>query len=494
MISNPSPQQLAVKDALLNTNYSIFVNSTAGSGKTTTLVWLLSFITNKSVLCCAFNKEIKDELEARCKKFNNVKVSTLHALGYGMMKKQFGCGDPNPTKYRKIFIDMQSKWDVPTDDRDFTSRITDLIDLLRLFVFKTKEDAINIAKTYNISNDFNEVKIAIEVIEVGRKITKDIDYTDMVYLPVYHNLAAGYQYDYLVLDESQDLNKCQREFVFRFLKTGGRSICFGDKFQCIYSFAGADINSFNILKNRPNTKALSLSVTYRCPISVVNYIRREGINDEIESHDKSIQGRINFKAEINDIKPGDIVICRNNMPIAKLCIQFLEEGKKAFIRGKDIGANLIRLIEKTRKSSMVDANNWLKEDLAKLKQKMMRKYRLPESDILEMPEYDLYKDKISTISALTFGCKSVSDAIMKIRNIFQDKTNEGIILSTVHKAKGLEYDNVFIVCDWLMPSKHAKTDMEKIEERNIQFVAYSRCKKTLNFIPRAEFDPYKKNG
>lgn len=489
MKNEPSQEQLAVKDALINTLYNIFINATAGSGKTTTLVWLLSFLTNKSVLCCAFNKDIKEELEERCKIYPNVKVSTLHGLGYGILKKEYGCGAPNNSKYRKIFLDMSPKWDLP-DDKEFGGRVLQLIDLLRLTYVKTLQEAIDTAKFYNISNVDNEVNIALEVIETGRAIVTDIDFTDMIYLPVYYNLAPRTRYPVICIDEIQDLNKLQRTFIFKYLAPGGRMIMVGDRFQCIYSFAGADVKSFNLLQNMPNTKVFPLSVTYRCPKAVVRYLGK--YNNEIRAWDKSPEGVINQDAAIEDVRSGDAILCRNGMPLAKLCMQFLSQGVKAYIRGRDIGENLIRLLEKTKKASTIDAIKWLSEDLEKMKAKLIRAHRLPAEDIEEMPEYMSMSDKIDTIKAITYGCMSVGDAVMKIKRIFADDKREGIMLSTIHKSKGLEFDNVFIVCDWMMPSKYAKTPTEKEQENNIQFVAYSRVKKTLNFIPKETFDPYKK--
>ena len=64
-----------------------------------------------------------------------------------------------------------------------------------------------------------------------------------------------------------------------------------------------------------------------------------------------------------------------------------------------------------------------------------------------------------------------------------------IYLSTVHRAKGLECNNVFILCPSLMPSKLARAEWEIESEKNIVYVAWSRAKNTLNFISEQEFPP-----
>ena len=82
-----------------------------------------------------------------------------------------------------------------------------------------------------------------------------------------------------------------------------------------------------------------------------------------------------------------------------------------------------------------------------------------------------------------------NELINKINIIFTDDENDGICLSTIHKAKGLEADNVYILCESLMPSKHAKKEWEKISENNLKYVAVTRAKKTLNFICEKQFSP-----
>ena len=71
--------------------------------------------------------------------------------------------------------------------------------------------------------------------------------------------------------------------------------------------------------------------------------------------------------------------------------------------------------------------------------------------------------------------------ISKIDALFSDSTS-GIVLSTVHKAKGLEADTVHILNPELMPSRWAKKEWEREQESNLIYVAYTRAKQKLSFI------------
>ena len=83
--------------------------------------------------------------------------------------------------------------------------------------------------------------------------------------------------------------------------------------------------------------------------------------------------------------------------------------------------------------------------------------------------------------------------INKINAIFSDNAeNGGIILSTIHKSKGLEADRVFIIHSELMPSKFAKKAWERTQEKNLIYVAYTRAKSVLGFV--SDFNAYEKGS
>ena len=79
----------------------------------------------------------------------------------------------------------------------------------------------------------------------------------------------------------------------------------------------------------------------------------------------------------------------------------------------------------------------------------------------------------------------------RIDEIFPSRSKKGgISLSTVHKAKGLEADNVYIICESLMPSQSAKKEWEIKQEYNLMYVAYTRAKNKLGFVDESDFDGF----
>lgn len=56
------------------------------------------------------------------------------------------------------------------------------------------------------------------------------------------------------------------------------------------------------------------------------------------------------------------------------------------------------------------------------------------------------------------------------------------MLSTIHKAKGLEAERVFILKPDLMPHPKAKRGWEIDQENNLRYVAITRSKRELYLV------------
>ena len=92
------------------------------------------------------------------------------------------------------------------------------------------------------------------------------------------------------------------------------------------------------------------------------------------------------------------------------------------------------------------------------------------------------KDMIQAAEKLIEGCNSIAEVKKKVDALFSDDGKEGIILSTAHKSKGLEAENVHIILPETMPLKSVFLQWEKTQEANLHYVAITRAKKTLNYI------------
>jgi ATP-dependent exoDNAse (exonuclease V) beta subunit len=186
-----------------------------------------------------------------------------------------------------------------------------------------------------------------------------------------------------------------------------------------------------------------------------------------------------------------MVICRNTMPLVALCMKYLSQGVKAFVMGTDISASLITMVDscrrKTEDFSCENIFARIYKEKNKLVKNIMSKENCTEKEAEENQIVISFMDKIRTLEILSNGCLTGDDLINKLKVIFSDDA-DGICLSTIHKSKGLEADRVFIIHSELMPSKHAKKDWEKLQEKNLMYVAYTRAKSVLGFV--TDFDAY----
>lgn len=483
----------------------LVVEAAAGSGKTFTLIKCLELIPNdKRILLTAFNKDIVNELKKKAKEFPNVECKTLHGLGMLMVMKNVDEMSPvpeifkyssqfysNPSAYTKINLFRLKKHDRKT----YMDNVKKYVDFARYFLCQTPKDLDEIEKVYEIETVADEKEVAMKLLEWGKTNLKTMDYTDMIWLPNVLNLKPiGLQYDYIMVDECQDMNKAERELVLKCFKMGTRMVSVGDENQLIYQFSGSDKDSLNTLKNLPNTKCLPLSISYRCADSIVEYAQR--IVPSIEKNDDHRAGNVLEDVPLEDVKDGDMVLCRTNAPLVDLYNRYLKLGKKSYIVGKDIGSNMKTIIESMNMTEV----NWgniekdglfirLYDDLFETRNKIMAESNVSKEDAINSRQFQDKLDMINAIGAIANGINSVDELLGKIDVVFPKKVQkEGIKLSTIHKSKGLECENVYIACKSLMPSKNATTKWEKRQERNLMYVAYTRAKNKLGFLDEKEFN------
>lgn len=519
----PSKYQQSIYDFITDGTGNAVVSAVAGSGKTTTLLNAIKLIpANKTTLFLAFNKSIAKELEEKVPNTPNITVKTVHGFGMSTLNKEFSGVQVLAGKYsillRKIFefhatgnIEITKEYDFVRESQmnlidamrfdeaeekaienksGYFTRVVKLCDLGRLNLIdmnnvdKGVETLGEIAKKHNIEIVNGECFRAWHLIKLGTHVINQVDYTDMIYFPIAYKLQT-LQYDFVFVDECQDLNSCQRELMQKAIKpNGGRSVSVGDLFQSIYGFAGADADSFQKLCAIPNTIMLPLSVSYRCATSIIT--KAQTIVPTIEACDTAKEGIIADDFSHLDIKSGDMVLCRNTFPLVSLCLKYLSMGIKAFVMGSDIGKQLSKMISETQRKTeqwnMENVFSRLYKEKDKIVASIMRKEKLTQKEAEESSTVALYNDKIQVIELLSAGVTEPSMVIAKIDSIFSDDNNEGICLSTIHKSKGLEADRVFIIHAELMPSKFARKDWEKQQEQNLMYVAYTRAKSMLGFV------------
>ncbi len=515
----PSKYQKDIFKFILEDDKNGLISAVAGSGKTTTLIKALEIIPEgKSVLFMAFNKSISDEISKRVPKNKFIDVKTVHSYGNSLLSSYIET-EIEPDKYRLVYknvinflsgkdLDSIKKYKFDQEhisyiefirnftngkdlyDTNFRNNVNKLVNLSRLHFIDFDTFSIGISELKMIanqnsieSNDY-ECEVSWYISKLGMYDNKIIDYTDMVFLPNLFKFDVS-KYDFVFIDECQDLNTCQRLLMLQAVKPEtGRFIAVGDPKQSIYAFAGADSESYKKLRQLPNTKELPLSVTYRCGKEIINQVKH--INPLIKPHTKNGVGEVLESFSYLDIEDGDMVLCRNTFPIVSLCINLLCKGRKAYIIGSDIGLSLKNMIKncekRTEKFSMENVISRLNHEVEKMIEKIKVKNGISSREASEETTVMLFREKIQIIQALSEDIEDPLVVMEKIDKIFSDNNQQGVCLSNIHKSKGLESNRVFILHRELMPSRRATLPWEIEQENNLIYVAYTRAKKTLGFI------------
>jgi len=483
---NPSKLQQNVIDAIQNTDHNIVVDAKAGSGKTTLLRMIANAIpATDSILILAFNKSIATELKQKDDlKGYNIDIRTCHSHGMRTILEVWGKGvKVDSAKMKKHYKVLNEQWDIPAEEKDRRKSILEAANLARLNLKSDVQGIRDMCFRYDIPLLLADTGKVLDLCKAVQDDNTCIDFTDMVFHPALRKSMQPRKYKWVLIDECQDLNVLQQKLMMKSLLPGGRFVAVGDPSQAIYGFAGADVDSFNRLKAHPNTVVMPLNECFRCGHEIIKLAQQYEPN--IIAFHKNGKGEIQLEASYADPVQGDMVLCRNTLPLVKLCYSYIGNGKKAYIKGRDIGKSLIALTNRWKTNDLKVLSAKLEEYLSDTyKQLQKANPHLEPEDIYELGLYVKVKEQVNIINLLIARNGDVVDCETlraKLEAIFKDD-GEGICLSTIHKAKGLEADNVYVLERQLMPSPYAKRDWQKEQENNLIYVCYTRAKERLAFI------------
>jgi len=474
-------EQSDIFDAAVNTKDNLLIEARAGSSKTTTVIHIAKLLPkDKTKIFLAFNKHIKEELVNKLPE--DVKCYTSHGLGMMALKRKYGDKiNMDEFKISKIVDKKSRTWGLEkelTVDQipDYKSSIRKMVDLCRLTMTFDKKYVEYIAEKYDIVySDTKDINRVLSVLDTAMEDRTTFDFVDMIFLPAVDKSIWVQQFDYVFVDEAQDMSRAQQELIRRIVKRDmfnkfvGRTFIVGDEKQSIYSFAGSDHKSFQWFKKFNEPKLLPLTTTFRCAKKIVEHAQQ--LVPDIMPRENAPDGIV-MKGTIADAIDGDFVLCRTTAPLVVLFFELLAEGKKVTIKGSDIGLSLLEMIKKYR--SLATMGGGIHNELMQM-QGMLRK-----KGITKFHEYGAYTnlhDKVEVLKFMSKQVKDIEELREKIKNIFTENIS-GIVLSTIHKAKGLEAERVFIIRPDQLPMRVAKAWMAE-QEKNLIYVAMTRAKNSL---------------
>lgn len=269
----------------------VLILAGAGSGKTRVLTHRMAHMIEDlnifpyKILAITFTNKAAKEMQERVHaligdKANDMWISTFHStcvrilrreiekLGY---KRNFTIYDSSDQKTLvKECMKVLSINDKEITENEIMSKISKAKDNMRSADSYYREHEHN----------FREKKIA-EVYKMYQKRLKEnnaLDFDDLICKTVElfkknPETLEFYQrkFQYIMVDEYQDTNGAQYEFV-TLLAAKHRNICVvGDDDQCIYQWRGADIkNILGFEKDYPDAKVIKLEQNYRSKANILN--------------------------------------------------------------------------------------------------------------------------------------------------------------------------------------------------------------------------------
>lgn len=497
----PSPMQQAIFTAVKSGRGSFVVKAVAGAGKTTTAIASLEYVPdNAHVQVFAFNVTIADEFKRKLdelrkrtkREMRNMRAGTFHSVCYGAVRKHLaslGIPDckPESNKLRKL---ARSAWGEDTVELygDFTVRLVSLAKGRGIgpLVPDTEEAWYSLVRHHDLylnseaANEAEAVRLSRELLMLSNKVAKlagDIDFDDMLYLVLLWKLRL-WQNDLVIIDEGQDTNDVRRAVAKLALRPGGRMFAYGDQCQAIYGFTGASHDAMELLRKEFNAQELPLTCSYRCPKAVGTLAR--DLVPYFEVHEDAPEGLSEW-GKLGDIlaKLGnhDVVLCRQTAPLVALAFKCIAAGRGVQIRGKEIGQGLINLVKQMKAKSMPN----LLERLDQYRNREVAKHMAKGEEGKAEGVSDRVACIETVIDQLPETERTIPKLIVKIEGLFSD-SNGVLMLSTCHKAKGLEWDRVAIYRPDLMPSRWARQEHQAQEEKNLMYVAWTRARRELYFI------------
>jgi len=482
----PTDEQLAVIDHIARGKPSnLLVSARAGSAKTSTIVMGVQAQPDINALCLAFNKAIAQEMQAKFKGIGATRAQarTMNSIGHRAWGRAVGkrltLDSGKTRRLLKAYIDS-----CPERVRD---ELWDTFALLRQTIDMAKQwgwvpsealrlDGPRLAPILDDEEFFEMPDFtpsAAEMQAMTRVLTQSIeeslagtiDFGDQVYMPAIAERISLESAPHLLVDEAQDLSALNHVLIAKMAgPLRSRIIAVGDPCQAIYAFRGADGNSMPNMRALFQMEELKLTTCFRCPTAVVQEALWRA--PDMRSPSWMAKGTVQALSEwdIAALPPGSAIICRNNAPLFAVAIKALTAGVRVTMKQGDV-AKLI----KARLEKFAGAKKQMDMPQSILLDKIRQ---WGQAEQTRSRDERKTQDTIDCLEILATQGDTLGDALAYCDYIL---AQEGSIhLMTGHRAKGLEYKDVYFLDEHLCKREG--------QDRNIKYVIQTRATENLTYI------------
>lgn len=477
----PTPEQHLIIRAALDTKDNILINALAGAAKTTTLELICKALPVMPILSLAFNKRIAEEMSRRLP--GHVQCRTLNSIGHRVWAQT--CTGKINLNTKKNYEILKEKVDaLPRGERiDAYDRFADTLKAIAKaklagYIPDGKyTQAKRLTTTEEFWEQFDEEEVDKVLVDeslaesIRQAYAGHIDFDDQIYMSTLFG-GSFPRFPLVMCDEVQDLSEINHAMLERLVTQ--RLIAVGDPHQSIYRFRGAKSSGMAALREKFQMKEMGLSISFRCPIEVIKNARFRAPHMQWPTWAKPGEVVRLGGWDADSIQDGAAIICRNNAPLFSLAFKLLRRGRGVKLVGFDIGPNLLRTLKKlgpetlTRQEVMNAIDKWEREKLLK---------RKAEATV---------RDKAECLRVFCDFGDTMAEILAHVEHLF--KTAGPIQLLSGHKCKGLEWDFVYHLDCWRIPSPYCQTEEDEEQELNVKYVIETRAKEVLHFVDSRNFE------
>lgn len=474
---------------IISSTGDIKINAVAGSGKTTTIIEYAAARPKQSkILYLAFNKSVK--LEA-LRKFSdkglyNVKVETAHSLAYrhivydhSYKVKANGYNTNEIVELLKLrgTGEKHTEYIVANHIKKFIAYFCNsdkqkVQELNYLDVVSDKKARAFVTKYYDYIE--NQTRSLLSKMNKG-----EIEIIHDFYLKKFQLSGPKLEFDYILFDEGQDASPAMLDVFFR---QDAVKVVVGDTHQQIYSWRFA-VNSLE----KAGFKTFQLSTSFRfgqdianLAVEVLKY--KKHIN---EQHKAVITGKGNFR----ELKT-KAILARTNLGLLLKAIKYVTE--KRNVKNIYFEGNINSYTYADEGTSLYDVLNLYNGKRHLIKDSLLKamKDMTELNDYIEKTEDLQLGMMVSIVSEYGNRIPGIINIIKKKHLDNDDRGKAEMIFSTVHRCKGMEYDEVHLVNDFMTETKLEKLTIDKSadvmnhtrlnEEINLLYVAITRTKNSIH--------------
>jgi DNA helicase-2/ATP-dependent DNA helicase PcrA len=498
-------------------------------------------VDRRRILALTFTKKAADEMKERIvaaldlDSASDLTVATFHAFAFRHLRRnpqlaglREGFELWDAPQQRQVFNSRRMWWNEEIDILDIISGAKERLEDAESFAAGVEDDEV--------------LRNAVEFFRVYEKALRQagaIDFADMVPLLVkamerdrdYAARITG-GYDHVLVDEYQDVNPGQVELIDRFVRDGVKLWVVGDDDQMLYAFRAADVRYIlDFSRTYPGAQVHVLDRNYRSAVQIVAAARRLIVNNRarrgkdqravtVEAGEIVIRGYRTARIEARQVAQAVDKLIRQGYAPRQIAVLYrtgsaglaLQPAMRARhipyeVRGagdlwQSVAARLVvGSLYYLRDGASVEAMSRMgtgrraeitREQLDRARAGALGSFAQACRTVgtivaAAVPGQAAERNRaewvsvVEAVTAIAATCRSLEELEARIAEqsaALRTVPENAVVLSTIHSAKGLEWDAVFMVAmeEGLLP--HAGND-DVEEERRVAYVGITRAKRIV---------------